>query len=232
MKTSFSLTVGFVRSALGAAMLWPALSLAQSVQLSGLMGAQALFVIDGVPRVLRAGAQVDGVKVLAVGPDGADVDVAGRRERLSVGATARLGSSSAGGRGVGGAGSVVLKAGANGLYPLEVRIQGKGVQGVVDSGASLVALPARMAAALGLAGTGGQAVQLQTAAGPTRGKRVLIPEVQVGEHVVRNVEAVLVEGELPTALWGHSLLKAFKVQAQGDRMTLQPAVDAVLAKAS
>jgi aspartyl protease family protein len=207
---------------------------ALQLRLAGLMGDKALIVVNGQPRVLSAGSQADGMRVLRVSVDGVEDEVAGRRERLTLqGGPASLAAQGPSGESAGGGAAVVLSPGAEGLFALEAQVQGQTVRGVVDTGASLVAVPVRLAASLGLAPTGQNRdrVFLQTANGRTQGWRVRMSMVKVGATVVREVDAVVVDADLPQVLWGNSLLKAFRVQVQGGQMTLTPVPALTLAKA-
>ncbi len=202
----------------------PVFAQSPTLFLSGLMGDKALVVVAGVPVVVRAGSVLaGGARVLEVSAQSVDIELAGRRQRLGLqGGAVQVGRPSlpsAGGTGT-GTGPVALTAGRNGLFSLDAQIQGTSVPGVVDTGASLVAIPLRLAGALGLDANAGPVIQMSTANGRTQGHRVVIPVIRVAGQDVRNVDAVVVSGDLPTVLWGHSLLKSFQIQVQGGRMML------------
>ncbi len=198
----------------------PVFAQSPTLFLSGLMGDKALVVVAGVPVVVRAGSVLaGGARVLEVSAQSVDIELAGRRQRLGLqGGAVQVGRTSL--PSAGGTGPVALTAGRNGLFSLDAQIQGTSVPGVVDTGASLVAIPLRLAGALGLDANAGPVIQMSTANGRTQGHRVVIPVIRVAGQDVRNVDAVVVSGDLPTVLWGHSLLKSFQIQVQGGRMML------------
>src|SRR5262245_54281223 len=72
-------------AAAAAACCWLAAAHGQTVSLGGSLGDKALLVIDGVPRTVKSGDTVGGVKLVAVTPDGAVVDVGGRRATIRLG---------------------------------------------------------------------------------------------------------------------------------------------------
>ncbi len=95
---------------------------------------------------------------------------------------------------------------------------------VLDSGSSLICLPARVATEVGCAPTvSSEEVQLQLADGRIIvGKLVSIPEVRVGKFVLQNVEcAVLPESAVGAEpLLGMSFLQKFVFKIDSDRATL------------
>ncbi|HJV96596.1 MAG TPA: TIGR02281 family clan AA aspartic protease, partial [Albitalea sp.] len=110
---------------------------AQSVTLSGSMGDKALLIIDGTPRTVAVGATWQGVKLVSVSDGVAVVDVAGNRMRLALGAApVNLGGGASDGTGS----QIVLTAGPGGHFVTSGSINGRAVQFVVDTGASVVAL--------------------------------------------------------------------------------------------
>ncbi len=196
---------------------------AAGLVLSGLMGDQAAVVIDGAPRVVRAGAVIDGVRVLSVGREGVEVEQEGRRLRLTLQGTVAVQDRTASPSGGDGREGHEVRLGADGLYVLDGKIQGTSVRGVIDTGASLMAIPQRVADALRLSTTaGGRAVTVQTASGRTTGQRVVVPEMSFAGVTLRDIDAVVV-ADLPTVLWGHSVLRAFQITTSHGRMSLKPA---------
>ena len=76
-------------------------AMAQSVAMTGGMGSKALLVINGgQPKALAAGDTHQGVKVISVTSDQAVVEVAGRRQTVTLGGA----PVSVGGRGGAGGG--------------------------------------------------------------------------------------------------------------------------------
>ncbi len=105
-------------------------------------------------------------------------------------------------------GSVVLKAGSNGHFETEARVNGKSVAVLVDTGATLVALSYEDAMRAGISlrdrdFTG----RTQTANGISRVAPVRLDKVSIGSVTVRNVDGVVAEqGKLFKTLLGMSFL--------------------------
>src|SRR5688572_31214640 len=86
---------------------------AQTVTLNGHIGTQkALLVIDGEPHSVAVGAVVRGVRLLSLGQAQAEVEVAGARRSLALGA----GAVRAGAPTRTGGNEIVLPAGRNGHF--------------------------------------------------------------------------------------------------------------------
>ena len=214
---------------------WPALALALacagampgpvrangSIALAGTMGDKVVLVVDGRTRVVSLGASVDGMRVRR-GSDAQSVvlESGGVRRELALGAApVRLVPPAAAG---GAGGTLVLRPGPDSLYRAAGEINGRAVQGVVDTGATLVVLSQQVAESLGVDWRAGQAADVQTASGRGTGRRVRLAQVALGGLQAREVEAVVVEGQLPFVLYGNSFLKGFRMEAAQGRLTLSP----------
>jgi aspartyl protease family protein len=159
-------------------------------------------------RTLRPGeTSPEGVRLIEVGPRGALVEVDGRRWTMG------LGSSTAT--------SVVVQADARGHFLVTAAINGVPMRALVDTGASAVSLNLSDARRLGVNLAGAQSVTLQTAGGPRQGLRARLATVQVGDIVLRDVEAtVSVADELAIVLLGMSFLNHLELQRAGTTLTL------------
>ena len=92
---------------------------AQSVALSGMLGAKALLVIDGsAPKGVGVGESYRGVTVIATRSDQALVEVAGKRQTLRIGES----QINAGGAQGGGDTKIVLQAVSNGHFMTQGQI--------------------------------------------------------------------------------------------------------------
>ena len=103
---------------------------------------------------------------------------------------------------------LVLKAGAGGHYFVDAEINGEGVNFLVDTGASVVALTRQDAERLGmdldeLKYTG----RAKTANGIARVAPVMLSEIEIGENVVENVQAAVIDAPMDVSLLGMSFLK-------------------------
>ena len=103
---------------------------------------------------------------------------------------------------------VELKAGSHGHYYTRVEINGRGVDVLVDTGASMVALTADDARSAGVYVRDKDFTQMvHTANGAARFAPVVLDRVTIGDITVRNVAAAVSEpGKLRTTLLGMSFL--------------------------
>jgi len=192
---------------------------AQVVALQGSMGSnRALLLIDGQPHTVAVGASVKGVTLRSLGAGEAEVDVAGQRQRLRLGASpSRVGGAAAPG---GGGNTILLAAGPGGHFVAEGRINGQAVRFLVDTGATTIAMGQQQASRLGLAWQQGQRAVTQTANGPVPVYLVTLNSVQVGDVDVAHVDAVVLPTELPVLLLGNSFLNRFSMRRDADVLRL------------
>ncbi|KQT53613.1 protease [Methylobacterium sp. Leaf456] len=121
-------------------------------------------------------------------------------------------------------GTVALHAASHGHFYADAVIEGRTLRMVVDTGASLCALPEEDAERLGLRLRPGDFTrEVSTANGLLRVAPVRLGSVQIGSIVVRDVEAVVVpRGRLGTGLLGMSFLKRLRdFSIAGGRLTLR-----------
>lgn len=191
-----------------------------TVVLAGTMGDKVVLVIDGRTRVMRVGETLDGLRVER-GAAGQSVVVAtsgGAPRELVVGAApVTVGATVAG-----VVPRLVLDAGGDRLFHAAGEINGQAVQGVVDTGASLVVLSVQLAHRLGVDWQAGTSVQVQTASGRSAGRRVRLAQVSLGPLQMREVEAVVIDSDMPHVLYGNSFLQGFRLQWVQGRLSLTP----------
>lgn len=123
-----------------------------------------------------------------------------------------------------GRGTLTVAADYRGHYVVHPSIDNFRITMLVDTGASVVALTAADARALGLQlSPGDYRMTLNTANGAVRGARVNLREVRLGDILVRNVEAVVLPaGALSMSLLGTSFLgKLQGYEVQTGRMVLR-----------
>jgi aspartyl protease family protein len=108
--------------------------------------------------------------------------------------------------------AVVISPGANGHFQVEGRIDGRRMDFMVDTGASVIALTDRDAAMLGIHPAQSEyTAQIRTANGIVRAAPVELDMVEVDDLVVRNVAAmVMPEGALSDNLLGLSFLSRLR----------------------
>jgi len=192
----------------------------QAVALQGMLGNQALLIIDGgAPTRVAPGGSHQGVKVLSTRGDEAVIEVGGQRRTLRVGespASVVSGDASAA-RGS----RIVLTAGSGGHFMAQGAINGRATRFLVDTGATAVSLGAVEADRMGIAYRDGRPVQMGTANGVALGWLVRLASVRVGDVEVYDVEAVVGEQAMPYVLLGNSFLTRFQMRRDNDQMVLE-----------
>lgn len=188
---------------------------AMDVNVVGLFPNKAVVQIDGGKlQTLSVGQKTaEGVVLVSVEHESATFDIDGQRMTLGLG-HARMKASTA-------AAAVMVMADERGQFATNGEINGIAIRFWVDTGASLVALPAIEARRLGLDYRKGAPVLMSTANGTAAGYRVTLDTVRLGEVTVNGVDAVVMEGEgLPVALLGMSFLRRMDIKREGEIMTL------------
>jgi aspartyl protease family protein len=120
-------------------------------------------------------------------------------------------------------GSTVLNADGRGHFTGTFKINGKPVDGMVDTGASLVAINESTARKLGFGGNNLDfRYPISTANGKTDGAHIVLDRIEIGNVRVRDVDAfVLRDSALDTTLVGMSFLQKLKsYQVKGSSLTL------------
>jgi aspartyl protease family protein len=194
---------------------------AQTVTLNGALGTQqALLVIDGQPQAVPVGATVRGVKLLSLSATQAEVEAAGVRRTLTLGAgPVRV---SGGGGGNSGAREIVLTAGPGGHFLTTGQINGRAAQFMVDTGATMVALGQADADRMGIDyRSSSRRGYAETANGRVPTYAVTLTSVRVGDVEVANVEAMILPASMPHVLLGNSFLTRFQMKRENDVMRLE-----------
>lgn len=118
--------------------------------------------------------------------------------------------------------AVSLAADERGHFITDVKINGLFVKGLVDTGATSVAIPADVARTLGITpSSSDRQVRISTANGETNARMVRLSEVRISTIVVRDVEAVIVEKGLPITLVGMSFIRRLSSEMRGNTLVLR-----------
>ncbi|WP_180128261.1 TIGR02281 family clan AA aspartic protease [Rhodoferax sp. BLA1] len=191
---------------------------AQSVALAGLLGSKALLVIDGgQPRSLGVGDTVQGVKLVSLSGDRAQVEMGGKRQTLRMGgAPASVGSSGA----EAGGSKIVLSADSRGHFMTLGQINGHSATMMVDTGASSVSLSVAQAQQFGLDYKKGRPQGISTANGVIAGWRIKLDRLRVGDVTLYDIDAVVSDGAMPYVLLGNNFLGRFQMNRSNDQMVL------------
>src|SRR5688572_11675753 len=201
MLRIIALVLGLACAAAGAA----------DVALVGVIGDKAavLAVDGGDPKTVKVGQTWNGITVLSVQRDRATVTFEGRTRVLQQGQHYRSAAPAA------ERAHVVLAAGPGGHFVAEGLVNGNPVRFLVDTGATSIALPAREAARLGIDYRKAPRGVSNTANGPVTVYRVSLDTVRLGAIELHTVEAVVIEGDLDTALLGMSFLNRVEMKRDG-----------------
>jgi aspartyl protease family protein len=124
----------------------------------------------------------------------------------------------------GGGATAELKAGSNGHFVTDADVNGRSITVMVDTGASMVALTYEDARVIGLAPRASDFTnRVNTANGVAKVALIVIDRIQIGDVLVRNVAAAVVEdGKLQTTLLGNSFLsKLSRYEMRSGRLVLE-----------
>ena len=122
----------------------------------------------------------------------------------------------------GAASELILKRNPAGHYFVPGIINGQPVTFMLDTGATQVALPARLGTQLGLRAIG-PAIYVSTANGAVEARMTLIDELAFGPFVLRQVHATLNPGmdDDDIILMGMNVLKQLEFTQRGDTLILK-----------
>ena len=190
---------------------------AREVSLIGVVpGKAAVLAVDGGnPKLVKIGSRWQGIRVISVDKQHAVVEIDGAEQHLPLGQHYRSGGSATTDRQ-----KVVLAADPRGHFVVDGAVNGGRVRFILDTGATVVALPGADANRLGIDYRKGREGIISTANGPTRGWAIQLDTVKVGDIELRNVEAVVVESGLEIALLGMTFLNRVEMTRDGSSMTL------------
>lgn len=197
--------------------LLPSLAQAADIGLIGVFPGKAVLVVDGgAPKTYSAGNTiVSGIRLVSVSDASAIIEENGKRQTIALGGHINR----SGGSGSGSA-SVTLQPDSRGHYTAQGQINGGFIRMLVDTGASMIALPASDATRLGIDYKKGQIGYTNTANGVSQVYRVVLNTVRIGDIQLNQVEAVVHENGLPIALLGMSFLNRMEMRREGEQMML------------
>jgi aspartyl protease family protein len=188
------------------------------VRVLALFPNKAMLEIDGRERLLRAGqASPEGVTLVSADQHEAVVEVGGRREALT------FGTSVGGSFATPETREVKIYRNTKGAFTTAGSINGRPVDFMVDTGATAIAMSATEARRLGIFyRLDGAPVGVTTASGTVPGHRVTLDRVAVGDITVRNVDALVIPGDLPEqVLLGMTFLNRVDLRQEGVEMVLR-----------
>jgi aspartyl protease family protein len=188
------------------------------INVVGLFSGKAILAINGgKPKTYAAGQTTpEGVRVLAADSAKVVLEVDGKRRELGMG----QGISIGGGAGS-GAQTATLYGNNDGHFVGEGYINGSPFRFLVDTGATTVAMSSTEARRLGLNYINGQVGAASTAGGMVKAYRVGLNSVKIGNIVLHQVDAMVLEGDSPSiVLLGMTVLNRVQMERDGLVMTL------------
>lgn len=178
----------------------------------GMFGGKAKVKIDGRLKRAPIGEQVfPGVTVLAVKGKTAIIEVDQQRYRYRLGSNQPVPLQK----------NLTLSRNRNGMFMTGGQINGKQVNFLVDTGATLVALSSRQARALGVRYNHTRSGKVNTASGTAKAYPVTLKSVQIGDILVEKVAAMIIKGDSPAyPLLGNSFLSQVKIIQDNQQMVI------------
>ncbi|WP_338845699.1 TIGR02281 family clan AA aspartic protease [Massilia sp. W12] len=197
---------------------------ALEIGLAGIFPGKALLVVDGAPpKLYDVGAKLgEQARLVSVERDSVQIEINGKRRTFRMGEHVRssgIDSGEANSSGV--RQKVVLPVGSGGHVYTNVQVNGVSVRMVLDTGATLIALPARDAQRIGLDYRKGRLIQMNTANGANQAYLVKLDSVKIGDLSINAVDASVLESGLDQALLGMSFLNRTNMVRENDKITLE-----------
>ena len=170
-------------------------ALAQDVRVVGLFPGKAFVSIDGAPpRTLSVGQETpEGIKLLAVEGDKATFEANGQRRTLGISQGFAVARTESGGN------KAVITSDSRGQFWTDGMVNGRPVRFIVDTGATVVSLPAGVARSLGIDLSSARRGMISTANGMATVYAVKLDSITVGGITLRNVDASVSDGGLNAA---------------------------------
>lgn len=210
------------RAVLASVLLWTCapstLEAVGNIEVQALFKGQAVLLIDGARRSVRAGQRTpEGVTLISATSREAVIEIDGAQRTLTLGT--RIGGAFPTPREQ----KALVPADARGMYLANGSINGVGVEFLLDTGATLVSINEPMAARIGLdyrrLGTPGHSM---TAAGVVRIWRLRLARVRLGEIELMDVDGAVHEGDFPPlALLGNSFLSRVEMTRSAGAVLLR-----------
>lgn len=192
-------------------------AMAAMVTVVGLFPGKAVVVINGTsPRTISIGQkQPEGVTLISTASASAIFNIEGKQYTLDLGEHFAAPSG-----GFNSVNTLTLAADTVGQFWTMGQINGKSVRFLVDTGATLLALPASAAQNMDIDYLKGQRGSVATAGGVVPVYRVSLDAVTIGTITLYRIEATVFENGLDVALLGMSFLNRLEMKRDGAQMTL------------
>jgi len=193
-----------------------------SVTAIALFNDRAMLSVDGAKaKIVRAGSTHQGVKVISSNTDQAVVEVNGKREVLTLNSTVAI-SDELGTAVTGEGGSIDLVKKSDGHFHAVGQINGRTMNFLVDTGASIVVLSSVDAKRIGLEYKHGFVATASTASGDSPMYTIKAGRINVGGIQLNEVSLGVIEGRFPVVpLLGMSFLGQVDMTQSGQSLRLE-----------
>jgi len=191
---------------------------ALDIEVQGLFSGKALVLINGQRHLLSVGQRSpEGVKMLSADSRAAVLEINGHSKSYVLGN--RVSTNFAKKEKI----RVQIVSNDRGMFLSHGSINGQSVHFLVDTGATTVAISARLAKKLGiLYRINGVETRASTASGVAKAWALNLKSVSLGAIKQKNVKAMVVEGNYPRkALLGMSFLDGLHVKKFSNQMVLE-----------
>lgn len=191
---------------------WTATAGATTVFVTSVSANEVQIIVNGsaIRRLGIGQATPEGVRLLDIRGGAAVLEIDRRQIALSIGQSTTS--------------EIVIPMARDGQFRVTAYINGRAVPAIIDTGATMVAMSAQMASALGIQYAAGPRGVNHTANGPVSSFHIVLPVVQVGDMTVQNVPAAVLESSLgrdDVVLVGNSFLRYLQMSREGDTMVLR-----------
>jgi len=194
--------------------------LSRQATLQGILGSKALLLVDGERLILSVGQTVkSGVRVLRIDADSVEITIDGQHRRLRLGDSHTVTGPYKERKSV----EVTIFRDKRGMYNTVGSINGLPVNFLVDTGATTIAMNKQHAKRLAIDfRVIGDPTFVGTASGVTKAYRVTLDKVSVGGITLRNITAVVMDGNFPVqVLLGMTFLGQLEMQREGAALHLK-----------
>lgn len=188
-----------------------------NISVPGLFNGKAVVVINGKRHILGVGERSpEGLRLESINDNGITVVVNGEQRNIPMGMAAQVISAPE-------TAEVRIQPDASGMYYIRGQINNRSVQFLVDTGANSVAMSSLLARQIGLDFVNrNRETTVSTASGVARAWQITLDKVQIGNIILTNVVAVVIEGIYPReVLLGNSFLDQVELVRQGRLMMLR-----------
>jgi aspartyl protease family protein len=200
---------------LAALLMGTTLNALGNIQAVGLMQNMAILEVDGQRIVIRKGETKQGVKLIKSDSNQAQVEYKGKKLDLTLGLSVASSYTAPVSE------QVRLYRANNGHYFTQVKINGKTVDTLVDTGATTVALSSDLARRLGINYAKGRKGQSSTAGGMVTSYHLRADHIQIGGIKKYGVPLSVIEGSFPEIpLLGMSFLNQLSLNEDNGVLTL------------